>query len=100
MELETITMPRQLPRKKRIMSETSADASSASRSTSCTDARTNLLWSKSSFSSIPCGAAFWSAGSMSRTESTTVSVDEPALRRMARYVERCPFTWTTFVCTA
>lgn len=56
MELQTITMPRQLPRKNRIMSDTSADASRASRSTSWIAARTKTLWSKSSLSSIPCGA--------------------------------------------
>jgi len=84
MELETITIPRQLPRKKRIMSETSAAARSPSRSTSRTAARTKTLWSKSRDSTMPCGALRWSAGSRPFTESTTASVLDPAFRRRAR----------------
>ena len=80
----TSTDPRQLPRKNRIIKETRIDAITASCSTFTTAARTNTLWSKSSFSSMPSGAAAWMMGSCSRAPSTTARVDASAFFKMAR----------------
>ena len=52
-EIETITVFRQLPRNTRIISETRIDEMIASWTTFSTAARTNTDWSKSSFSSRP-----------------------------------------------
>jgi hypothetical protein len=84
MEVQTMTIERQLPRKNRIISETSPAAMPASRSTLLMAARTKTDWSKSRLSSIPCGAVALIVGSSSRTESTTARVEAPALRRIAR----------------
>ena len=83
-ELATTIMERQLPRKNRIIRETSSEASSASRTTPCTAARTNTDWSKSSFSSSPVGATCRMAGSASLAASTTARVEASACLRMAR----------------
>ena len=53
----TISVFRQLPRNRRIISETRIDEMIASRTTLLIAARTNTDWSKSSFSVMPCGAA-------------------------------------------
>ena len=66
---------RQLPRNSRIISETRIDEIIASRTTFSTAARTNTDWSKSSFSSSPCGAEAWISGSRSLVASTTVRVE-------------------------
>ena len=84
MLVPTSTAPRQLPRKKRIISDTRIEARIASWSTFWTAARTNTDWSKSIFSSIPSGAAAWMMGSCSRAPSTTASVLASAFLRMAR----------------
>ena len=83
-EVETITVLRQLPRNTRISTETRIDEMIASRITFCTAARTNTDWSKSSFSSSPAGAAAWISGSASRAASTTASVEASACFRIAR----------------
>ncbi len=83
-EVQTITIERQLPRNSPIISDTSADDSSASRSTRSIAPRTNTDWSKSMRKSIPCGAAALIAGSASRVASTTASVEASACLRMAR----------------
>ncbi len=62
-DVETITVLRQLPRNTRISTETRIEEMIASRITFCTAARTNTDWSKSSFSSSPAGAAAWISGS-------------------------------------
>ena len=80
----TSTAPRQLPRKKRIISETRTEASAASWSTFSIAARTKTDWSKSIFSSIPSGAAAWMTGICARAPSTTARVDASAFLRMAR----------------
>ena len=100
MLVPTSTAPRQLPRKKRIISETRIDAITASCSTFVIAARTNTDWSKSIFSSIPSGAAALMMGSCSRALSTTASVLASAFFRIARYVARRPSTLTMFACTA
>ena len=83
-EVETITVLRQLPRNTRIISDTRIDEMIASRTTFTTAARTNTDWSKSSFSSSPFGAAAWISGSASRAASTTARVEASACLRMAR----------------
>ncbi len=100
MDADTITVLRQLPRNTRISTETRIEEMMASRITFCTAARTNTDWSKSSFSSSPCGAAAWISGNASRAASTTASVEASACLRMARYTARLPFTCTTLVCVA
>ena len=83
-EVETITVLRQLPRNTRISTETRIEEMIASRITFCTAARTNTDWSKSSFRSSPFGAAAWISGSASRVASTTASVEASACLRIAR----------------
>ena len=100
MLVPTSTAPRQLPRKKRIISETRIDAITASCSTFLIAARTNTDWSKSIFSSIPSGAAALMIGSCSRVLSTTASVLASAFLRIARYVALRPSTRTMFCWTA
>ena len=100
MLVPTSTAPRQLPRKKRIIKETRIEAITASCSTLVTAARTKSDWSKSSFSSIPSGAAALMMGSWSRVPSTTARVEASAFLRMARYVARRPLTRTRLSCTA
>ena len=80
----TIRAPRQLPRKNRIINETRMEASAASCSTFWMAARTKTDWSKSIFSSIPCGAAAWMMGSCARAPSTTARVEASAFFRIAR----------------
>ncbi len=67
-EVETMTVLRQLPRNTRISMETRIEEMIASRITFCTAARTNTDWSKSSFSSSPAGAAAWISGSAARVD--------------------------------
>ena len=61
-DVETITVFRQLPRNIRISTETRIEEMTASRITFSTAARTNTDWSKSSLSSRPAGAAAWISG--------------------------------------
>ena len=84
MDTLTITIPRQLPRKIRIMSETRIEDSTASWTTFLIAARTNTAWSKSSLSSSPSGAVLRISGRMSRVESTTASAEAFAFFRMVR----------------
>ncbi len=83
-EVQTITMLRQLPRNRPTISDTSSDEMIASRTTPPIAPRTNTDWSKSIFSSRPLGAAALICGSTSRTASTTASVDASACLRIAR----------------
>jgi len=99
-DVQTITMLRQLPRNRPTISDTSSDEMIASRTTPLIAPRTNTDWSKSIFRSIPSGAAARTIGSCSRVASTTANVDVSAFLRMARYVARRPLTRTTFSCTA
>ena len=84
MEVQTITMLRQLPRKRPTISETSSDEMIASRTTPLMAPRTKTDWSKSIFRSRPFGAAALIWGRTSRTASTTARVEASACLRMAR----------------
>jgi hypothetical protein len=75
---------RQLPRKTRIIAETSTDETTASRSTPEIAARTKRDWSKSILRSIPSGAAFWITGRTALAASTTARVEALAFFRMER----------------
>jgi hypothetical protein len=84
MEVQTTITLRQLPRNTRIMRETRSEARMASRITPLMAPRTNSDWSKSTFSSMPCGATALMEGKASRVASTTASVEASACLRMAR----------------
>ena len=81
---DTTTTLRQLPRKTRIIIETSSDDTTASRSTPDMAALTKTDWSKSILISTPSGAAALMAGSASRAASTTARVEAFDFLRMAR----------------
>ncbi len=83
-EVQTMTMLRQLPRKKPIINETSSEEMIASRSTLLIEPRTNNDWSKSMLRSRPCGAAALICGKTSRVASTTARVEASACFKMAR----------------
>ena len=83
-ETDTITVERQSPRNKRIISDTRIEEMIASRTTLVTAARTNTDWSKSSLSSMPLGAAASIWGSISRVASTTARVEASECLRMVR----------------
>ena len=96
-EMATTSVLRQLPRNTRTISETRRVAMTASRTTLAIAARTNTDWSKPTFSWSPGGACAMTPGSRPRTASTTVVVDASECLRMARNVERWPFTRTMLV---
>ncbi len=97
----TITsVDRHEPRKRRIMSPVSAAAMAASRSTPCTDARTNTDWSKSGLTSRSGGSVAWMRGSASFTRWTMSRVDAVGVFRTVSSAESRPSTWTMFVWTA
>ncbi len=83
-DVQTITMLRQLPRNSPTISDTRIDEMTASRTTPPIAPRTKTDWSKSMFSSRPLGAAALICGSASRTASTTASVEASECLRMAR----------------
>jgi hypothetical protein len=80
----TTIVLRQLPRNSRIISDTSADAMTASCVTLLIAARTNFDWSKSSEMSSPSGASRRMSSSSARTESTTARLDASACLRIVR----------------
>ena len=82
MEVHTMITLRQLPKKNKIISETSIEAMMASCSTLSMELFTNTDWSKSIFNSNPLGAASLIIGSMSLAASTTAKVEAPALRKI------------------
>ena len=75
MEIDTITVLRQLPRNSRIISETRIDEITASCTTLLIAERTNTDWSKSSDRSSPFGAAARISGIRALVASTTASVE-------------------------
>ena len=99
-ESATIRVERQLPRKSRIMSAVRQAASTASRTTPLSAARTKSDWSASRSILRLAGSVVWIFGRVSRTRRTMSSVDAPPPFRIVSSAPRRPSWRTTLVCTA
>jgi len=93
-----ISVARQLPRKSRIMRPVRQAAISASRSTPCTEARTNSDWSATGSIFSDAGTRLRSVGIMFLMSLTISSVDVLPLLLMVSSDARWPFTRTMLVC--
>ena len=97
METAMMTVLRQLPRKRRIITAVRQAAITASRITPFTAARTKMDWSASGCT-VTCGGSVGSTrGSNARMPATTSSVDAVPVLRMVMSVPRLPSRRTTFV---
>ncbi len=96
-EMQTISVLRQLPRNSRIMSAVSNAAMLASRTTPCTAARTNSDWSKSWVIFKAGGRVACILGRRSLTPCTTANVDAPPCRNTVSSDERPPLMRTMLV---
>ncbi len=79
----TIVVLRQLPRNRRIISDTRIDEITASRTTFAIAERTKTDWSKSSDKSTPFGAEALISGIKARVASTTAMVEASEWRKIS-----------------
>ena len=91
-----ISVPRQEPRKSRIISAVSAAAITPSRTTSRTAARTNSDWSANSLTSTPGGSPARMRGIAALTRATTSRVEAEPLLRIVSNAPRTPSRRTMF----
>jgi len=98
-EMQTITVLRQLPRKSRIIMPVSTAAMAPSRTTPLMAARTKMDWSKSSLTLRAGGNPARILGSSALTLFTTARVDALPLRKTVSSAPRVPLVRTMLVCT-
>ena len=97
MEMQTITVLRQLPRKSRIIRPVSIAAMTPSRTTPLMAARTKSDWSKSCFTCRVEGRPARILGSAAFTLLTTSRVEALPLRRTVRRAPLVPLVRTMLV---
>ena len=98
-EMQTITVLRQLPRNSRIIMPVSIAAITPSRTTPLMAARTNSDWSKSCLTSRAVGKPARILGSRALTLLTTARVEALPLRMTVSSAPRVPLARTMLVCT-
>ena len=100
METATMAVERRLPRNSRIISAVRHAAMAASRTTLCTDSRTNTDWSAIRLTFKSLGTVDRMRGRAARTRLTTSSVEALPLLLMVSRAARRPFRSTMLVCGA